>query len=105
MTRTNTIQVFKRPETSGEWHQRWASIPAHQHVVEDAFIESPMDSIEGLQEMLEAVIEAGISRSSSRGGVFELHCDAGIWSHVNERRMDTSTPAKAAKCTFSSWEN
>lgn len=108
-----TINVFKRPETSGDWHQRWAPVPvapgsrstfrpSHQHIV-NAFIEAPQDTIEGLAEMLQAVIDGGISRSSSRGGVFELHCDAGIWSHETECRMDPSTPAKAAKCKFESW--
>ena len=102
---THTIDIFKRSETCGDWDKLWNDTSAaHAHRI--TFDTTPnLDTIEGLQAMLDATFAAGIPRSSARGGIFEIHTDLGIWQHVDSRRMDPTTPAKAAKCVFTSWED
>ena len=52
----------------------------------------------------------GIKYGSARSGVYEVQCDAGIYTHQNEltggspARIEVSTPRKAAKVVFKSWD-
>jgi hypothetical protein len=52
----------------------------------------------------------GIKYGSARSGVYEVQCNAGIYNHENEltggspARIDVSTPRKAAKVVFKSWD-
>ena len=100
---THTIDIFKRSETCGDWYKLWnEKSAAHAHRI-TFDTDLSLDTIEGLKAMLDATSAAGISRSSARGGIFEIHTDLGIWQHVDSRRMDPTTTAKAAKCVFMSW--
>lgn len=51
-----------------------------------------------------AIEEGLLLKGSHRTGCFEIQNDLGIWSHVDGNRMDFSTPRKAAKVTFKTWE-
>jgi len=59
-----------------------------------------------LSEVLtEARSRGVVGTGSARSGVFQVQCDRGIWNHVSDSRIDLSTPAKAAKVVFASWED
>ena len=45
-----------------------------------------------------------ISHGSHRSGVFQVQTDDGIFSQVNDRRIDLSTPRRAALVTMKTWE-
>lgn len=58
-----------------------------------------------LQEVLEAAHAAKvIGAGSARSGAFEIQTDRGIWMTTNSRRFDLSTPAKAARVFWATWE-
>lgn len=57
-----------------------------------------------LQQALEAAWAAGMPRGSHRGGCFEVQCGEGLWQHVEGNRIDLSTPARAQKVRFRTWE-
>ena len=58
-----------------------------------------------LQEALEAALEGRIiPKGSHRSGCFQVQCDRGIWTSAADSRMDLSTPRKAAKVWFASWD-
>lgn len=58
-----------------------------------------------LADAIAAAIDALlIPQGSARSGCFEVQNDAGIFSHENARRIDLSTPRKAAKVSFKTWD-
>jgi hypothetical protein len=46
----------------------------------------------------------GMPKGSQRSGCFEVQNDNGIWQREGAGRMDFSTPRKAAKVRFTSWD-
>jgi len=66
-------------------------------------VDLPADT--DIEEAIQIARENGAPLGSRRSGIFEVQGPRGIWSHVNERRMDFDTPAKRAKVVFKSWED
>ena len=54
-----------------------------------------------LGDAIEAAKAAGMPKGSMRSGCFEIQTPTGIWSHINERRIDV---AKPNKIVFQPWE-
>lgn len=48
--------------------------------------------------------EGKLGQGSQRAGCFEVQTPEGIWSHVTESKIDLSTPAKAKKVIFKTWD-
>lgn len=91
---TESYDLFDRPENKNFDPE---NIRSH-HMVAAAGLT--------LAEVLAEARQRGIvGTGTARSGVFQVQCDRGIWSHVAERRIDLSTPAKAAKVVFASWED
>ena len=57
-----------------------------------------------LADALEHAYEAGMPRGSARAGCVEIQTDRGIYSHVNDKRIDVSTPRRAKNVVFKTWE-
>lgn len=58
-----------------------------------------------LADALATALDLGaIPTGSNRTGCFEVQNDAGIFSHAAGKRIDLSTPRKAAKVSFQTWE-
>ena len=57
-----------------------------------------------LEGALAAYYAAGNPRGSNRSGVSEIQTDEGIYEQVDGNRIDISTPARAAKTIFTSWD-
>lgn len=68
------------------------------------FVDYPVDTPAAVQRILDMAAERRICRGSARSGIFQVQTDDGIWTHINERRIDFSTPRRAANVTFQSWE-
>lgn len=73
------------------------SVPAH-------YISLVLPDDLPLAEALEAARKAGMPKGSHRTGCFEVQSPLGIYSHVANARIDLSTPRKAAKVRFLSWD-
>lgn len=57
-----------------------------------------------IADAVETAIYFGMPIGSNRSGCYQVQSDAGIWEQVDGNRMDFSTPRKAAKVEFKSWE-
>jgi hypothetical protein len=58
-----------------------------------------------LAEIIELARANGvIGKGSARSGVSEVHTPDGIYITTDDKRIDLSTPRKAAKVLFASWE-
>ncbi len=58
-----------------------------------------------LREALEyARATRNLGSGTHRSGCFEVQNDLGIFRQVDGNKIDLSTPAKAAKVTFKTWE-
>lgn len=57
-----------------------------------------------LADALAAAHAAGLPKGTHRSGCFEVQCDEGIWAQQDGNRIDLSTPRRAAKTTFKTWE-
>ena len=62
-------------------------------------------------QALEMARDAGITapqrplaKGSHRSGCFEVQCDRGVWQHVDSKKIDVSTPRKAANVQWRTWE-
>jgi hypothetical protein len=63
----------------------------------------PADRQTDLAYLVVRAREAGAPRGSFQTGVYEIQTDAGIWQRADLMRLDTDTPAKAAKAVFKTW--
>ena len=45
-----------------------------------------------------------LPKGTHRSGIFQIQNDLGIWSQQDDRRIDFTTPRKAAKVSFQTWE-
>ena len=57
-----------------------------------------------LADALTAALDAGMPKGSHRTGCFEVQTGQGIWQQTDGNRIDLTTPRKAAKVEFTSWE-
>lgn len=57
-----------------------------------------------LEDALAAARAAGMPKGSYRTGCFEVQNDLGIWEHATASKIDLSTPRKAAKVSFRTWD-
>jgi len=58
-----------------------------------------------LNSILDYIYQNGLaSKGSSRSGIFEVQTDAGFWKQVDEKKIDLSTPRRASKTVFVTWE-
>ena len=48
--------------------------------------------------------ECGLPGGSGRAGVFQVQGPLGVWDHITGNKIDFSTPGKAAKVIYKSWE-
>lgn len=63
------------------------------------------DRVADLQTIIEAAWAAGVSKGSQRSGIFEVQTDDGIYSHINEKKIDPSKPNKVEFLTWDEIEN
>jgi hypothetical protein len=60
--------------------------------------------IECLRLALEFAWASGMPKGSHRSGCFQVQSAFGIWRQVEGNRFDCSTPRKAAKIQFKTWD-
>lgn len=61
-------------------------------------------TFEALQVILNAAYAQGVNKGSRRSGIFEVQTDDGIWSHINNRRIEIDTERKRKNVEFKSWK-
>lgn len=57
-----------------------------------------------LAEALQRAHAAGMPKGTHRSGCFEVQTDAGIYQQTDGNRIDLTTPRRAAKTTYRTWE-
>ena len=91
---TGRFDFFSRVENS--------RVHPHLRPARQFSLQLPIETT--LAEALAAAYAAHMPRGTNRAGCFQIQNDRGIWNHINGNRMDPSTPRKAAKCVFKTWE-
>ena len=54
-----------------------------------------------LGQILNSVWNQGASRGSHRSGIFEIQTDLGIWSQINEKKLN---PSRMQLTRYQSWD-
>lgn len=67
-------------------------------------VDFPVNTPQAVQRIMDIAAAQRISRGSARSGIFQIQSNDGIWTHRNERRIDLSTPRRAALVTFQTWD-
>ncbi len=57
-----------------------------------------------LEDILAAAHGAGLGRGTHQTGIVEVQTDRGIYARADGNRIDLSTPARAARVQFRSWD-
>jgi hypothetical protein len=96
ITELNRWDFFIRTETN---HRTWAE---HKERPANCYsLSFPTGTT--LAAALEFARANGMPQGTHRSGCFEVQTPEGIYSHVNDCKIDLSTPAKAAKVIFTTW--
>ena len=69
-----------------------------------AIVSIPVEITTCAEAIAYAIENRRIGRGTHQSGCFEVSNDIGMWWHKDGNRMDFSTPRKAAKVIYKTWE-
>jgi hypothetical protein len=83
------------------FYRTWNKVPERQRVLHYC-IDVPASAT--LDQIISTARKLGVGRGTHQTGIFEVQTDQGIYSRADGCRLDVSTPGRAAKVIFKSWE-
>jgi len=85
--------------------RRWNRDPAKRFATRNVRVVTvEVEASASLPEILAAALKRGASKGTHQTGIFEVQTDRGIYDRADGMRLDVSTPLKAAKVRFKTWD-